>query len=60
VVGWTVAVAVIRAFRQARALSQERLADLAELDRTDLGGIERAKRRPTFNALDAERPGHCH
>ena len=44
--------AVIRAFRQARALSQERLADLAELDRTYLGGIERAKRRPTFNALE--------
>jgi transcriptional regulator with XRE-family HTH domain len=44
--------AVIRSFRQARELSQERLADLAELDRTYLGGIERAKRRPTFNALE--------
>ena len=43
---------VIRSFRKARELSQERLADLAELDRTYLGGIERAKRRPTFNALE--------
>jgi transcriptional regulator with XRE-family HTH domain len=43
---------VIRAFRKARALSQEQLADLAELDRTYLGGIERAKRRPTFLALE--------
>jgi transcriptional regulator with XRE-family HTH domain len=33
-------------------LSQERLADLAELDRTYLGGIERAKKRPTFVALE--------
>lgn len=43
---------VIRAFRKARDLSQEQLADLAELDRTYLGGIERAKRRPTFLALE--------
>jgi len=44
--------AVLRSFRQARELSQERLADLAELDRTYLGGIERGKRRPTFIALE--------
>ncbi len=43
---------VIRTFRKTRDLSQEQLADLAELDRTYLGGIERAKRRPTFLALE--------
>lgn len=43
---------VLCSFRKARALSQERLADLAELDRTYLGGIERARRRPTFNGLE--------
>jgi transcriptional regulator with XRE-family HTH domain len=43
---------VVRAFRNAKELSQERLADLAELDRTYLGGIERAKKRPTFVALE--------
>jgi transcriptional regulator with XRE-family HTH domain len=43
---------VIRTLRKARDLSQEQLADLAELDRTYLGGIERAKRRPTFLALE--------
>jgi transcriptional regulator with XRE-family HTH domain len=43
---------VIRAFRTARALSQERLADLAAVDRTYLGGIERGKRRPTFMVIE--------
>jgi transcriptional regulator with XRE-family HTH domain len=43
---------VIRAFRAARALSQERLADLADVDRTYPGGIERAKRRPTFMVIE--------
>jgi transcriptional regulator with XRE-family HTH domain len=36
----------LRAARQTRGLSQERLAELSGLDTTSIGRIERAKRDP--------------
>lgn len=42
---WLIAVGrQIRAHREARELSQERLAELADLDRAYYGGIERGER----------------
>ena len=38
----------IRSLRQARKLSQEDLGDLADLDRTYVGGIERGERNPSL------------
>lgn len=43
---------VIRAERQARGLSQERLAQLADLDRTHIQRIERGKYSPKLDTLD--------
>ncbi len=43
----------IRALRQERGLSQEALADLAEIHRTYLGDIERGKRNPALENLYA-------
>lgn len=41
----------IRSFRLAAELSQEELADRAELDRTYISGVERGRRNPTINTL---------
>jgi len=38
----------VRAKREARELSQEKLAELADLDRTYISGIERGARNPTI------------
>jgi transcriptional regulator with XRE-family HTH domain len=38
----------VRAKREARDLSQEKLAELADLDRTCISGIERGVRNPTI------------
>ena len=46
----TVATNVRRA-RQAAGLSQEQLADAAEIDRTYASGIERAQRNPSILVL---------
>jgi transcriptional regulator with XRE-family HTH domain len=41
----------IRELRSARGLSQERLAQLSELDRTYVSGIERGERNPSLANL---------
>ena len=53
--------ATVRKYRKAAGLSQETLADLAEIHRTYIGGIERGERNPTLlmihrlaNALEIE------
>ncbi len=38
----------VRRKREASAISQEGLAEIAELDRTYVGGIERGERNPTL------------
>ena len=38
----------IRSIREERELSQEKLAELAEVDRTYISMIERSKRQPTL------------
>ena len=38
----------VRAKRETRKLSQEKLAELADLDRTYISGIERGARNPTI------------
>ena len=43
----------IRAFRQEAGLSQEELAARADLDRTYISGVERGRRNPTVNSLQA-------
>ena len=40
--------AKVRERREAKGLSQEDLADLADLDRTYVSGIERGLRNPTL------------
>jgi transcriptional regulator with XRE-family HTH domain len=39
---------VLRQLRKTKRLSQEKLAELADLDRTFVSMIERGKRRPTL------------
>lgn len=41
---------VLRSARTRRGLSQERLAELADLDRTFVSMIERGRRRPTLDS----------
>jgi transcriptional regulator with XRE-family HTH domain len=39
---------VVKAVREKQGVSQEKLAELAEIDRTYMSMIERGKRRPTL------------
>ena len=41
----------VRRFRQAKELSQEALADAAEIDRTYVSGVERGLRNPSVTVL---------
>jgi transcriptional regulator with XRE-family HTH domain len=41
----------VRKFRHARGLSQEGLADQANIHRTYIGGIERGERNPTLTMI---------
>jgi DNA-binding XRE family transcriptional regulator len=41
----------VREIREARGLSQEALAELANLDRTYVSGLERGVRNPTIMSL---------
>lgn len=41
----------IRELRKSRGLSQESLADLAELDRSYIGGVERGDRNISLNNI---------
>ncbi len=41
----------IRARREELGLSQEQLADMASMDRTYVGGIERGERNPSLKNL---------
>jgi transcriptional regulator with XRE-family HTH domain len=41
----------LRHFRAERGISQEELANLADLDRTYVSGVERGERNPTLASL---------
>jgi transcriptional regulator with XRE-family HTH domain len=41
----------IRGQRKQRGISQEKLAELADVHRTYLGGVERGERNPSFSSL---------
>ncbi len=43
----------VRELRQIRGFSQEALADLAELHRTYIGGIERGERNVSLKNIEA-------
>jgi transcriptional regulator with XRE-family HTH domain len=42
----------LRAYREARGLSQEAFADVLEVHRTYMGGIERGERNLTLKSLE--------
>lgn len=42
----------LRRLRRDRGLSQDRLANLAGVDRAYVGGIERAERHPTWEVIE--------
>ena len=42
----------VRRIRKLRGLSQERLADLAEIHRTYIGSVERGERNITLDSLE--------
>ena len=42
----------LRAYRQARDLSQEAFADILEVHRTYMGGIERGERNLTLKSIE--------
>ena len=44
---------VVRKVRSERGLSQEKLAELADLDRTFVSMIERGKRHPTLETANS-------
>ena len=41
----------VRALREKRELSQEELAEIADLDRTYVGGLERGERNATLGSI---------
>ncbi len=41
----------VRALREKRDLTQERLSELAELDQTYISGIENGSRNPTIRSV---------
>jgi transcriptional regulator with XRE-family HTH domain len=43
--------AAVRDLRRERGVSQERLGELADLDRTYISGVERGVRNPTVGSL---------
>ncbi|CCY63481.1 putative transcriptional regulator [Clostridium sp. CAG:967] len=43
----------IKIERVKRNISQEKLAELADLSRPTIGAIERGQKSPTFNTLEA-------
>ncbi len=43
---------VLRKYRESQNHSQEKLAEMVDIHRTYLGGIERGERNPTFNNLN--------
>lgn len=49
----------LRAYRQSQGLSQEALAQVLQVHRTYMGGLERGERNPTLQSLEriAERLG---
>lgn len=49
----------LRAYRQARGLSQEAFADVVDVHRTYMGGLERGERNLTLKSVEriAERIG---